>query len=609
MTPTPIELLCPAKNAEIGKVAILHGADAVYIGGSSFGARAAASNSEEEIASLCRFAHLYGARVYVTLNTIFYDDELSEVEQLIHRLYAAGVDALIVQDLALLTMDLPPIALHASTQMDTCTPQQAQRLEQMGFAQIVVARELSLDQIRAIRAATTVPIEGFIHGALCVSYSGRCYVSQHCFGRSANRGCCAQFCRLAFDLVDANDRILSTRHHLSLRDMNRTSSIQAMMEAGVSSFKIEGRLKDANYVKNVTLHYRRVIDRILTQHPDRYRRASFGTIHSDFDPHVEKTFNRGFTEYFLHHRTPDVWSMQTPKAIGAPVGRVTELDARAFTVSGNTSFANGDGLCFFDAEGRLQGFRVNRVEGRRLYPLLMPKALQQGTELFRNEDRTFEKQLQRTRTERTLNLDLDLYESTDAKGYRLIAATEQNVTVQLDIETPIVDAHTPQQDNIIRQLSRFGGTPFRPDKIRLHLSGERFIPSSLLAEWRRQLTERLTEACIQAHQRDVRRPIASDFNLSGQSFDYTANVANRRAADFLRQHGAVSVAPAYEVAPPTNGILMTCRHCLRYAHGQCPRETGHAPTWREPLALRLPDGRRFPLTFDCTRCEMTVHHE
>ena len=604
-----IELLCPARNAEIGKAAILHGADAVYIGGPSHGARSAAGNSVEEIAELCTFAHLYGARVYVTLNTILYDDEIADVEQLVHELYAAGVDALIVQDLAMLTLNLPPIALHASTQMDNCTPEKAVMLEQAGFSQIVVARELSLDQIRAIRQATTLPIEGFVHGALCVSYSGRCYVSQHCFDRSANRGRCSQFCRLSFDLIDADGQVISTKHHLSLRDMNRTNSIEQMMDAGVSSFKIEGRLKDEGYVKNVTAHYRKAIDEILARRGDTYVRASYGRSQLGFTPQVEKSFNRGFTDYYLHGRKPDVASPNTPKAIGAPVGRVGRVGQRSFAVENGPEFANGDGLCYFDESGKLQGFRVNRAEGRELFPLQLPSSLRRGVQLFRNEDREFEKSMQKKATQRCLSIEITLSELPTGEGYKLSATTEHCVTAEIECPCTLETARNEQSAQIKRQLGKLGGTPFVADTIQLKLSGERFIPSSQLAEWRRQLVAKLSEACVAAHVRDVRRPVSDKLRFDGQSFDYTANVANERAARFLRDRGAAMVAPAYEVAPPADGTLMTCKHCLRYAHGQCPRETKRPPQWKEPLALRLPDGRTFPLTFDCQKCEMSVHHE
>lgn len=601
-----IELLCPAKNADIGMEAIRHGADAVYIGGPSFGARAAAGNAVADIKRLCDYAHIFGARVYVTLNVILYDDELKDVERMVHELYAAGVDALITQDLALLYMDLPPIALHASTQMDTVTPAKAKFLEQAGYSQIVVARELSLDQLRAITSEVNVPVEAFVHGALCVSYSGRCYVSQHCFGRSANRGACAQFCRLSFDLVDADGAVISTQHHLSLRDMNRTNSIEQMLDAGVSSFKVEGRLKDMGYVRNIAAHYREKIDAVLQRRPE-FQRASFGKSRYTFRPQVEKSFNRGFTEYFLQGRRPDAWSKRTPKAIGAPVGMVKHVGRRSFIVDSEVDFANGDGLCYFDETGELQGFRINRAEGNELFPLKVPDTLKAGIQLFRNEDREFEKSMEKSPSERVLSVDLCLSMLADGTGFQLAAETEHGVKLKLEIHTELQEARFPQRDNIVRQLSKLGGTPFVASEVKVELDGEYFIPAGVLNEWRRTMADQLIEACRRAHQRDVRRPISDEISLTGVPLDYTGNISNHLAALFLKDHGAQKVQPAFEIAPVPDATLMTCKHCIRYANGQCPRETKRPPTWKEPLALRLPDGRSFPLTFDCAKCEMSVH--
>lgn len=602
-----IELLCPAKNADIGIEAIRHGADAVYIGGPSFGARAAAGNSIEDIQRLCDYAHIFGARVYVTLNVILYDNELAEVENMVHSLYAAGVDALITQDLALLKMDLPPIALHASTQMDTVSPYKAKFLEQCGYSQIVVGRELSIDQLRNISESVTVPIEAFVHGALCVSYSGRCYVSQHICGRSANRGACSQFCRLKFDLVDADGNVISTQHHLSLRDMNRTNSIEQMLDAGVSSFKVEGRLKDVGYVRNISAHYREQIDRVISRRPE-FQRASFGKSRYTFKPQVEKSFNRGFTEFFLQGRLPDIWSKRTPKAIGAPVGHVKRMGRRSFIVESSVEFANGDGLCFFDNEGKLQGFRVNRAEGCELFPLKMPEGLLPGMELFRNEDRAFEKTMEKSSSERVLSVRLSLRKQDNgAEGFTLSAITESGASVSLSFATELQEARSPQRDNIIRQLSKLGGTPFVAEDVQVDFEGEYFIPASLLNEWRRTLVEHLIRACRTKHTRDLRRPISENISLKGVPLDYTSNVSNHLAEQFLKEHGAQSVEPAFEVKPLPDATLMTCKHCIRYANGQCPRETKRPPTWKEPLALRMSDGRTFPLTFDCAKCEMSVH--
>ncbi|MCD8319089.1 MAG: U32 family peptidase, partial [Paraprevotella sp.] len=378
-----VELLAPARNWECAVAAVDHGADAVYIGASRFGARASAGNSIEDIARVVAYAHLYWVKVYVTVNTILEDSELDDTKRLIWELYRIGVDALIIQDMALLELDLPPIPLHASTQMDNRTPEKVAFLQRQGFSQVVLAREMSLAEIQAVHDACDVPLEVFVHGALCVSYSGQCYVSQHCFGRSANRGECAQFCRLKFDLVDRDGRVIEQgKHLLSLKDMNRSENLERLLQAGVSSFKIEGRLKDAAYVKNVTAGYRRRLDEIFKRHPE-YGRASSGRSVFKFTPCLEKSFNRGFTSYFLDGRTSDMASFHSPKSLGEEVGEVKAVYGKYVVVSGVKSFANGDGLCYLDEQGELKGFRVNRAEANKIYPAEMPR-IRPHTRLFRN---------------------------------------------------------------------------------------------------------------------------------------------------------------------------------------------------------------------------------
>lgn len=623
--PQTIELLSPAKNADIGIEAILHGADAVYIGGPGFGARAAAGNSVDDIRRLCHAAHLYGARVYVTLNTILYDDELREAERLVRQLYDAGVDALITQDLALLDLDIPPIALHASTQMDNCTPERARFLEEAGYSQIVLARELSLQQMADIHAATSLPLEAFVHGALCVSYSGRCYASEYCFGRSANRGRCAQFCRLAFDLTDERGRIVAAtegegrrpvpqqgRHLLSLRDMNRSAHLEAMMDAGIRSFKIEGRLKDAAYVKNVTAYYRRAIDEVLERRSAHYCRASHGIHTFTFEPSLRKSFNRGFTSYLLQGRTPDLWNFATPKSVGEKVGSVVRVSPRSFTLlptSPETLLHNGDGCVTFHA-GNLSGFRANRVEpapdGRHLevFPLKMP-LLRAGAVVYRNEDVQWENLLARPSATRRLPLAFALIEAPE--GF-LLRAGAQGCMVEVVLDAPHQAAEKPQTEVIRRQLQKLGDTPFTLDALDVRTSGERFIPASLLSAARRQAVEALSAALRQQHlsRRDVRRPLRNP-DFGGQPLPFQANIANRVAEAWALRHGASAVAPAFELhQPDRQAVIMTCRHCLRYAFGQCPKVSGRPPQWSEPLFLSLPDGRRFPLRFDCSRCEMQV---
>ena len=408
--PTHIELLAPARDADIAIAAIDHGADAVYMGASHHGARADATNSLDDVRRACDYAHQFGARIYATVNTLIYDDELMEVERLVHDLYRIGVDALIVQDLGLLKLDLPPIALHASTQCDLRTPEKARFLEALGFSQLVMARELTLDEISDIRKATTVPLEAFVHGALCVSYSGRCAISQVLKGRSANRGECAQMCRLPYDLVDGQGRVLvAGKHLLSLRDMARHDRLEQMMAAGVSSFKIEGRLKDAGYVKNVVAYYRRAIDKVIERHPEQYQRASFGSVELNFEPALEKSFNRGFTHYFLDERHPkdgvSIASIDTPKSQGERLGHVTRCNGNTLSIDTHARLANGDGLSYLNAQGEFTGVRVNRAVGNGTVLLREPTAIPRGTLVYRTADKAFNDLLAKASATRHITVD------------------------------------------------------------------------------------------------------------------------------------------------------------------------------------------------------------
>lgn len=605
--PRKIELLAPAKNAETGRQAILHGADAVYIGGPRFGARAAAGNSVDEIASLCRFAHLYGAKIYVTLNTILSDSELVEAVRLTHLLYEAGADALIVQDLGLLRSDLPPIALHASTQLDTRTPEKARFLADVGFSQVVLARELPLESIAAVHRATPVPLEVFVHGALCVSYSGQCYASAYLFGRSANRGECAQFCRLAFDLEAADGTLIEHgRHLLSLKDMNRSSHLESLLDAGVSSLKIEGRLKDEGYVKNVTAHYRRELDALFARRPDDYCRASAGSSAIPFSPQPEKSFNRGFTHYHLLDDAPADYSQPaTPKAVGQPVGRVKEVRGKCFTVAGVESFHNGDGLCFFDARGALNGFRVNRAEGNCLYPALMPAGLTKHTVLFRNHDSAFEQELAHAGTTRKIDTDLTLAETPD--GFSLTLTDERGISASLQVKNEKQPAQKPQAENLQRQLGKMGNTPFRLRTLSTGGCEKFFIPSSLLALWRRSLADLLSEAIVERERPTAVQRKEKPVLWPEKHLTYLANAANEKARAFWRDHGVDTVDPAFEQEQPAHPVLMFCRHCLRFAQGCCPKQGKHRDTWPQPWRLRLPDGKSFDLEFDCKHCQMKVH--
>lgn len=600
----PIELLAPAKNLECGIEAINHGADAVYIGAPRFGARAAAGNSIEDIKALVEHAHLYNARIYVTVNTILHDEELPETEKMIWELYRAGVDAMIIQDMGITRLNLPPIALHASTQMDNRTPEKVKFLSDIGFRQVVLARELSLDEIKKIH--DTCPetlLEVFIHGALCVSYSGQCYVSQACYGRSANRGECAQFCRLAFDLVDSNGKTIEqNKHLLSLKDMNQSDNLEALLDAGATSLKIEGRLKDVSYVKNVTAYYRQKLDSIF-KYRKEYVRASSGTVKTTFTPQLDKSFSRGFTDYFLRGRNPGIFSFSTPKSLGEEVGTVKEIRGNYFTVAGVKSFNNGDGLCYIDDNGRLQGFRVNRVENNKLFPQDMPR-LKPKTRLYRNFDQEFEKLMQKKSAERKIAVDICLAENNF--GFTLSFTDEDDNSVSLTLERVKEPARTPQADNLRNQLSKLGNTPFEAKDIKIDLSDNWFIPSSELSELRRNAVEKLLEARRINYRREVFRLKESKTKFPVSTLTYLGNVMNSSAAEFYKNHGVLKVMPALEKEQPKDAVLMFCKHCIRYSMGWCPVHHKVRSPFREPYYLVSSDGRRFRLEFDCKQCQMKV---
>lgn len=599
-----IELLAPAKNLECGMAAIDHGADAVYIGAPKFGARAAAVNSLEDIAALVEYAHLYNVRIYVTVNTILKDEELKETEEMIRALYRVGVDALIVQDMGIAGLELPPIPLHASTQMDNRTAEKVRFLADAGFRQVVLARELSLREIGKIHeACPDVPLEIFVHGALCVSYSGQCYVSQACFGRSANRGECAQFCRLPFSLVDSNDRVIvKDKHLLSLKDLNQSEELEALLDAGASSFKIEGRLKDVSYVKNVTAAYRQKLDAILARRKE-YVRASSGSCRYAFKPQLDKSFSRGFTHYFLHGRTRDVFSFDTPKSLGEEMGTMKESRGNYLTVAGLKSFNNGDGVCYIDEQGKLQGFRINRVEGNKLYPQEMPR-IKPRTVLYRNFDQEFEKILARRSSERKMAVAIRLADT--AFGFALTLTDEDDNRVTLSLPRAKEPARTPQEESLKTQLAKLGNTPFEAERVDIDFTENWFLPASVLADFRRQAIEKLIAARRINYRRElaVLRPTTHAFPQT--ALTYLGNVMNARAASFYAGHGVASIAPAFEQTPVEKAVLMFCKHCLRYSMGWCPVHQRERSPYREPYYLVSTDGKRFRLEFDCRNCQMKV---
>lgn len=631
-----IELLAPAKNLECGIAAIDHGADAVYIGAAQFGARQTAGNSTEDIAELTRYAHQFGAAVYVTVNTIVYEKELAALEHLLKQLVEMGVDAILVQDMAVLEIykklkaeyvargyRMP--ALHASTQTDNRSADKVKWLKENGFERVVLARELSLEEITNIpKVHPDVELEAFVHGALCVSYSGACYASQYFFNRSANRGECAQFCRMAFDLKDSDgETLIEDSYLLSLKDMCQLDRLGDLLEAGVCSLKIEGRLKDANYVKNVVATYSEALNAYIAKHTGKYCRSSYGRCTYTFTPALEKTFNRGFTHYFFNGRQKDISSFNTPKAMGEYVGYVKEIRRGSFNVAGTAMFANGDGLCFFNRQKKLEGFRVNRVENNRLYPLTMPKNLEPGMALYRNNDIEFERAMQGKTATRKLQVRF-VVDVVDGK--LTFTATDEcgrSANVVLN-ETP-EKAQKSQHDNIVKQLEKLGNTVWTANGISINNSADEFfIPSSRLAAVRRELLEALENTPVANHtdKQAVGETTTNSVNANNTVYADTiniANVANTTAQNYYAAHGVKNAPTAFELnsdykagsttAPSAVPPLMTCRYCLRYALGYCVKNGGKRPTWHEPLHLEAKNGIRVRLAFNCAKCQMEVYAE
>ena len=609
-----IELLAPAKNLECGIAAIDHGADAVYIGAAQFGARQTAGNSTEDIAELTRYAHQFGAAVYVTVNTIVYEKELAALEHLLKQLVEMGVDAILVQDMAVLEIykklkaeyvargyRMP--ALHASTQTDNRSADKVKWLKENGFERVVLARELSLEEITDIhKAHPDVELEAFVHGALCVSYSGACYASQYFFNRSANRGECAQFCRMAFDLKDSDgETLIEDSYLLSLKDMCQLDRLGDLLEAGVCSLKIEGRLKDANYVKNVVATYSEALNAYIAKHTGKYCRSSYGRCTYTFTPALEKTFNRGFTHYFFNGRQKDISSFNTPKAMGEYVGYVKEIRRGSFNVAGTAMFANGDGLCFFNRLKKLEGFRVNRVENNRLFPLTMPKNLEPGMALYRNNDIEFERAMQGKTATRKLQVRF-VVDVVDGK--LTFTATDEcgrSANVVLN-ETP-EKAQKSQHDNIVKQLEKLGNTVWTANEI--YIEALENTPVSNHTD--KQAVGETTTNSVNANN----TVYADTINI--------ANVANTTAQNYYAAHGVKNAPTAFELnsdykagsttAPSAVPPLMTCRYCLRYALGYCVKNGGKRPTWHEPLHLEAKNGIRVRLAFNCAKCQMEVYAE
>lgn len=617
-----LELLAPAKNAEYGIEAIKHGADAVYIGAPMYGARAAVGNSVEEIETLVRFAHTYGARVYVALNTILTDEELPQAVKMAQQLYDLGADALIIQDYGLLhSPAMPPIPLHASTQMDNHTVERIAFVATQGFEQIVVPREFSPAQIaRVHRAVPEVRLECFVHGALCVSYSGRCYAAAAFHGRSANRGACSQVCRLAFDLYDGTGRKLqSHKHLLSVKDLNRSEVLAQLISAGVTSFKIEGRLKDIAYLKNVTAHYHQLLDAFIRTH-EGYQRASHGAVTHLFTPDIDRVFNRGYTSFVHNGRKDDhLAAFDTPKSMGKRVGEVVRLERDLLTIKldPNTTIANGDGLSYHLAQGGTAGLKVNIAQGNRLVLNNAPQQLPKGTPLYRNSDLAFDRAMLKETAQRELPIVATLQQRNDETRQRLLLHVQElqsgiGVEVTSDAITLEV-AQNPDSTyaSVLGVLEKCGGTPFRLQALSLDDALRSiFIPRSILTTMRRTVLEELQERLIEHFKgtRNVRGAQDRTAQYPESSVDYRANVYNATAAAFYREHGVEVTAPAYEEQYAQGQPIMYTKHCIRYSLGQCPTLQGYKQPHREPWVLKsCHNGEDMRIKFDCEHCMMLLY--
>ena len=640
-----IELLSPAKNLEVGIAAINHGADAVYIGGPSFGAREKVGNSIEDIETLCRHAALFDAKVYVTMNTLLFDNELEDARKRAYDCWNAGVDALIVQDMALLNMDMPPIALHASTQCHNIDAEKVKFLEDVGFSQVVLARELSIEQIKDIRSKTTVPLEYFVHGALCVSYSGQCYLSHVIGGRSANRGACAQPCRLSWNLENAEGKRLATnRHLLSLRDLNNSKNIEELIDAGISSFKIEGRLKDIDYVKNVTAFYRKTIDEIIERRDDICR-SSRGESNPAFYPNPEKSFSRGFTDYFIHGRQKYIDAPYSPKSMGEYLGTIEKVKNKSVTIRTGKTLHNGDGLCFLDRENNLLGFNVNAVAENKTRSLtqtvtsnsdisMATRFKIEGSKIFRNSDLVWQKEVEKSQGNRKMKIDLIFTDTEDgfALSAKLHDTDSEYITTYLSTEKEIANNAEKALENIKSKLSQWGDTEFMVENIEIFFdNGQQttdnrlcpqeshvetygrmsyFIRASVLGEMKKDLVEKLRSYLIEKHrdERERRNITSSQQNViyPKEHLSYLGNVINKKAREFYELHGVKDIEDGLEKIKSNDElVVMTTKHCIRYANNICSKEIGKPAT---SLYL-VNDKGRFRLDFDCRNCCMKVIKE
>lgn len=604
-----IELLLPAKDLASGKTAVNHGADAVYTGAPAFGARQAAGNSLHDIEELVRYAHLYGAKVHVTVNTLLYDNELEDARKLLWDLYNIGIDAVLIQDLGLLKLDIPPLTLHASTQCHNHSLGRIQFLEKLGFTRAVLARETDLETIQNIHNQTHIELEAFVHGALCVCYSGQCYISRMMTGRSGNRGACAQICRTRFDLQDASGRTLvRNKHLLSLKDMSRADYLEAMMNAGIVSFKVEGRLKNESYVKNVTAFYRQKLDDILNGHPENQRIGS-GSTRFFFTPDLHKTFNREYTSYYIDGYRDPVGSMSsfdTPKAIGEPIGTLEQINGKYLfeaTANSQQPIANGDGLCFINADGELEGFLVNGVEGDRIIPQ-KPLSRFQKVKLYRNIDKNFEKILSGKTAERKIAVDILFEEITS--GVRLTLTDEDGCSATITESIEYTAAQQPEKmaETLRTALSKLGGTPFEARTVTIPTCTA-FLRAGFINELKSKAVEQLIATRI-AHFRPQDTPLHYSPTPLFQKADYLRNITNEAHKAVYADFGATDIEYGLDKTEDYAGkAVMTCKYCLRYELGWCHRRIDGSKAPNDPLYL-VSGKHRFRLEFDCARCEMKI---
>jgi len=600
-----IELLAPAKNLESGIAAIKCGADAVYIGAGKYGARVSAGNPIEDIEQLIKFAHKYRAKVYITVNTLLKDSEIQQAGDLIQKLYNIGSDAIIIQDMGLLELDLPPIPLFASTQTNNTTPEKVKFLEEVGFQRVILARELYLEQIHEIKSKTKVDLEFFVHGALCVCYSGQCYMSYAIGGRSGNRGACAQPCRKKYALIDPQNKIIEQdKYLLSLKDLNLSTYLEKLINAGVSSFKIEGRLKDISYIKNIVSYYRQELDFILDK--SAFGKTSTGKSIINFSPNPDKTFNRGYSEYFLNGRKEEISSLNTPKSIGEAIGKVNFVGKDYFKISGSKKLNNADGICFFDKNMELRGTIINKVVENKIFPDEI-KEIYENTFIYRNLDHEFLKTLKNSKIERKIGVNFYLSEQNDELIFAIV--DENEIKAQINIKNDFELAQNKEKaiENIEKQFLKLGETDFYGDSTEINLKEAYFIPIKDINEIRRQLINKLEKERIKLYPRQDFKIEKNNFPYPDKKLDYTGNILNKLAKAFYKRHGVEEIQPAVESGLNLEGKkVMTTKYCLKHQFNMCSKQS-KTKKLSEPLYLIDENNHKYELKFNCSKCEMEIY--